>query len=40
MGDICRYCATNQREEPLYSRDIPGLFFSSLADLEGDVQEL
>jgi hypothetical protein len=40
MGDMCRYCATNQRAEPLYSREVPGLFFSSLADLQGDVQDV
>jgi hypothetical protein len=39
IGDRCRYCATNQREALLYSRDVPGLFFSSLGDLNDDVQD-
>jgi hypothetical protein len=40
LGDLCQYCATNQRAAPLYSREVPGLFPSSLADLKDEVQEV
>ena len=37
---ICRYCATNQRDELSYMRDFPGLFFSGLGDLAVDWEEV
>jgi hypothetical protein len=39
LGDRCQYCATNQRAAPLYSREVPGLFPSSLAELKDDVED-
>ncbi len=40
LGDMCQYCATNQRAAPLYSHDVPGLFISSLADFKEDVEDV
>jgi hypothetical protein len=39
LGDMCQYCATNQRAAPLYSHEVPGLFMSSLADFKGDLED-
>lgn len=33
MGDICVYCATNEREAMLYVRELSTLFFSSLGEI-------
>jgi hypothetical protein len=33
IGDICAYCATNERGKTLFSREVATLFFSALADI-------
>ena len=40
VGDLCRFCATNQREEPFLIGDVPCLLFSSLGDLDVDAQKM
>jgi hypothetical protein len=32
-GDICLYCATNERSNTLFSREMAPLFCSSLRDI-------
>ena len=32
LGDVCRYCATNERETSLHLRDLSLRFLSTLAD--------
>jgi len=39
IGDLCVYCATNERENMLYLRKFANFFVSSLADMEGDWTE-
>ena len=34
MGDLCQYCATNQRDEWLQNSDSLYCFLSSLGDLD------
>ena len=36
MGDICYYCATNQREIPYYINDFQSLLCSVLRDIDID----
>ncbi len=38
-GDLCEYCATNQRYEPLYLPESQALVFSSLRALQDNVRE-
>jgi len=33
VGEVCFYCATNERRKMLFSREIVTLFFSSLGDI-------
>jgi len=33
VGDVCLYCATNERGKTLFCREIATLFFSSLGDI-------
>jgi hypothetical protein len=33
IGDVCVYCATNEREKTLFCREVSTLFFSSLGDV-------
>ena len=33
VGEVCLYCATNERRNMLFSREIATLFFSSLGDI-------
>jgi hypothetical protein len=33
VGDVCLYCATNERRKMLFSHEIATLFFSSLGDI-------
>ena len=40
LGDICIFCATNQREEPLHFRNLQSLISSSLRDVDIDDDEL
>jgi hypothetical protein len=40
MGELCRYCATNQRDAPLPPDEGLDLFVSSLGDLEEPVQDI
>jgi hypothetical protein len=37
VGDLCRYCATNQRDAPLHPDAMLDCFFSSLGDLDDYV---
>jgi len=39
MGDVCMYCATNERENMLYLQKFVNLFFSSLGDIGSDWTE-
>ena len=39
IGDICYYCATNQREKSLDIRNAQSLISSSLRDVEMDSEE-
>ena len=34
IGDLCRYCATNQRDAALHTDALLDLLFSSLGDLD------
>ena len=40
VGDLCSFCATNQREELFLIGDLPCLFFSSLGGLDVDSQKM
>jgi hypothetical protein len=33
VGDVCRYCATEERGQTLFVREVATLFFSSLGDI-------
>jgi len=33
VGEVCLYCATNERRKMLFSRALATLFFSSLGDI-------
>ena len=33
VGEVCLYCATNERRKTPFSREIAPLFFSSLGDI-------
>ena len=33
LGNVCAYCATNERDKILNLRDLSSLFLSSLADV-------
>ena len=33
VGEVCRYCATNERRNTLFAREIATLFFSSLGEI-------
>jgi len=33
VGDVCLYCATDERSKTLFSREFATLFFSSLGDI-------
>ena len=37
VGDICAYCATNEREEGLFLRNLHPSLLSSLEDFELDL---
>ena len=37
VGDICAYCATNEREEVLFLRNLHPSLLSSLEDFELDL---
>jgi hypothetical protein len=38
-GDICAYCATNQRAQPLWLRESHTLLHSSIRDIDLDVDD-
>jgi len=38
-GDICEYCATNQREKPLHVPTSHGLLQSGLGDVHADMDD-
>ena len=38
-GDICAYCATNQREKPLHVPASHGLLQSGLGDVHADMDD-
>jgi hypothetical protein len=38
-GDICAYCATNQREKPLHVPTSHGLLQSGLGDVHADMDD-
>ena len=40
IGDLCSFCATNQREERFLMVDCPHLFFSSLGDVEVEWEDI
>ena len=33
VGEVCRYCATNERRNTLFARESATLFFSSLGEI-------
>jgi len=33
VGDVCLYCATDERGKTLFVREVAALFFSSLGDI-------
>ena len=33
VGDVCLYCATDERRKTLFAREVATLFFSSLGDI-------
>ena len=37
VGDICAYCAANEREEVLFLRHLAPSLFSTLEDFEPDL---
>jgi hypothetical protein len=39
LGDLCQYCATNQRDAWLQNRDFLDCFVSSLGDLSEYAQD-
>jgi hypothetical protein len=39
MGDICYYCATNQRENSLHIRNFQSSLSSSLIDVDIDSED-
>ncbi len=39
IGDICYYCATNQREKSLHIRNAQSLISSSLRDVDIDSED-
>ena len=37
VGDVCAYCAANEREDVLFLRNLAPCLFSSLEDFEPDL---
>jgi len=40
VGDLCSFCATNQREASFLIGDFPQLLFSSLGDPDVDWEDI
>ena len=40
LGNVCRYCATNERETRLHLHDLSHLFLSTLADAREEYMDL